>query len=164
MKGGAEGLTLSLRNLRKTCRRFWFVTNAYYFLSLQALLDQVVEVESEEGVHGGWHVFIRIALHCLVSIEDCLRTLPKVGKKEEAGYITRMDVGLEINRFLGNVAPFLIHLARMFQKQLEINSALDILEILGMILRSQDKLIVWTIERIKEECAACTIPPFWYTV
>lgn len=58
-------------------------------------------------------MFIRIALHCLAKIENQLLALPKVGKKDEASYITRMDVGIAINRFVTNVAPYVAHLARM---------------------------------------------------
>jgi hypothetical protein len=76
------------------------------------MLEQVVEVEEEE-ICGGWHVFIRISLHCLVKIEDCLKSLPNLVKKEEASYFTRMDAGLTISRFLTNVAPFMTHLSRM---------------------------------------------------
>lgn len=74
------------------------------------MLDTVAEVEAEEGISGGWHVFIRISLHCLLKIEECLTTLPKVAKKSEASYIQRMDVGIDINRFVTNVTPYVNHL------------------------------------------------------
>lgn len=41
---------------------------------------------------------------------------------------------------------------------------LDLLQILELILKSQNKEIDWTVEAIKTECEACIIPPFWYTV
>lgn len=127
------------------------------------MLDTVVEVEEEEGISGGWHVFIRISLHCLLKIEECLAALPKVEKKSEASYIQRMDVGIDISRFVTNVTPYVNHLECNFPLY-HFLILLDVLEIFAMVLKAQDKAIAWTVDSIKAECSSCTIPPFWYSV
>eukprot|EP01127_Copromyxa_protea_P015964 TRINITY_DN4677_c0_g1_i2.p1 TRINITY_DN4677_c0_g1~~TRINITY_DN4677_c0_g1_i2.p1 ORF type:complete len:504 (-),score=90.36 TRINITY_DN4677_c0_g1_i2:76-1587(-) len=107
-------------------------------------------MDEEEGISGGWHVFIRLSLHCLAKIESLLNLLPAVEKKAEASYLTRIGVGIAIDNFLSDVAPYVNHITYFN-------------EILGMLIKYHTPGLVWTKESIVALTDSCLIPPFWYT-